>query len=119
MVDEIRFADTFADALPPLPYPGDTDGDGDVDLDDFNNIVSHMNQQVGTAVEGDVAKADGTQGSDGRVTIADYRIWRDNYPHTPGSGAGTLAGGQVPEPASWLLVLMAAMFAVARGHWTR
>lgn len=113
MVDEIRFADSFAEALPTLPYPGDTDGDGDVDLVDYNNIVTHMNMQVSTALEGDVAKADGTQGSDGRVTIADFRIWKDHYPY-PVAGAGTLAGVGVPEPASWLLLTIAALFAVGR-----
>ena len=79
-VDELRIATTFIDALPELPLPGDTDGDRDVDLDDYNNIITHLGLQVGTALEGDVAKADGTQGSDGRVTIADYRIWKDHYP---------------------------------------
>jgi hypothetical protein len=113
--DEIRIATTFAETLPPLPLPGDTDGDGDVDLDDYNNIITHMNAQVGTALEGDVAKADGTQGSDGRVTIADFRIWKDNYP-TPAAGAGGLGGGGVPEPASWVLLMMAALFAAGCGQ---
>jgi hypothetical protein len=106
--DELRIATTYIDALPELPLPGDTDNDGDVDLDDYFNIVNNMNQTVGSALMGDVARADGKQGSDGRVTIADYRLWRDNYPTNftpPGAGGGGLAG--VPEPASWLLALTA------------
>jgi hypothetical protein len=109
----LRIATTFSDALPQLPLPGDTDGDRDVDLVDYNNIITHMGLQVGAALQGDVAKADGTQGSDGRVTIADYRIWKDHYPTSAGSGA---VGGTVPEPASWLLLSMAAMSVVRRGH---
>ncbi len=87
-----------------------------MDLDDYNNIITHLGLQVGTALEGDVAKADGTQGSDGRVTIADYRIWKDHYPTLPAAGGGAVAGGNVPEPASWTLLLMAAMFAASRGR---
>src|SRR4029078_4846182 len=86
-VDELRIATTFIDELPQLPLPGDTDGDRDVDLVDYHNIITHMNAQVGSALLGDVAKADGTQGSDGRVTIADFRIWKDHYP-TVASGSG-------------------------------
>ncbi len=111
--DEIRVADAWGDVLPPFPLPGDTDNDGDVDLDDYTNIVTHMNLAVSTALEGDVAKADGSQGSDGRVTIADFRIWKDHYPY-PGAGAGTLVGSEVPEPASWVLLLVAAALVVGR-----
>ncbi|MFO0788458.1 MAG: PEP-CTERM sorting domain-containing protein [Pirellulales bacterium] len=110
-VDELRIANTFVDALPQLPLPGDTDGDRDVDLVDYNNIITHLGQQVGTALDGDVAKADGTQGSDGRVTIADYRIWKDHYPTLP-TGSGALASDFVPEPASGVLLWMAAVLAV-------
>ena len=115
-VDELRIATTFSDVLPPLPVPGDTDGDRDVDLVDYNNIITHMGLQVSTALEGDVAKADSTQGSDGRVTIADYRIWKDHYPTLPPPGSGAVDGGTVPEPASWLLLSMAAMSVVRRGR---
>jgi hypothetical protein len=114
-VDELRIATTFSDALPQLPLPGDTDGDRDVDLVDYNNIITHMGLQVGSALLGDVAKADGTQGSDGRVTIADYRIWKDHYP-TTSAGSGAVGNGTVPEPASWTLASMAAMSVVARRH---
>jgi hypothetical protein len=113
-VDEIRIADTFIDALPELPLPGDTDGDRDVDLDDYNNIITNLGLQVGTALEGDVAKADGSQGSDGRVTIADYRIWKDNYPTLPpGAGSGTFNSSGVPEPSSCLLFVIGMALAAA------
>jgi hypothetical protein len=103
-VDELRIATMFSEALPELPLPGDVDGDRDVDLDDYAIIKANLGLQVSSANFGDVAKADGTQGSDGRVTIADYRIWKDHYPTLPsGAGSGGLAVG-VPEPTSCLLV---------------
>ena len=111
-IDEIRVSDSWVDSVPNFPLPGDTDNDGDVDLVDYNNIVSHMNMSVGSALLGDVAKADGTQGADGRVTIADFRIWKDHYP-TPAAGSGALGNGAVPEPASEVLLLMAVIFAVS------
>lgn len=111
-VDELRIATTFTDVLPQLPLPGDTDGDRDVDLVDYNNIITHMGLQVGSALLGDVAKGDGTQGSDGRVTIADYRIWKDHYPTSAGSGA--VGKGTIPEPASWLLLSLATLSLVRR-----
>ncbi len=105
MMDEIRVGTTFADVLPDFPYPGDADLDGDVDLDDYDIIMAAMNTTVSGGPEaGDVGTSTGVQGSDGRVTIGDFRVWKDNYPYTP-SGAGALAN--IPEPASWLLLLTA------------
>jgi hypothetical protein len=121
-IDELRIATTFSDALPELPLPGDVDGDRDVDLDDYNIIITNLGQQVGSSILGDVAKADGTQGSDGRVTIADYRIWKDHYPTAPsGAGGGAVGGGSVPEPSSCLLILigMALAASVRRRVTTR
>jgi hypothetical protein len=117
-VDELRIGTTYLDVLPELPLPGDTDGDRDVDLDDYNNIITHLGMQVSTALEGDVAKADGSQGSDGRVTIADYRIWKDNHPTLlAGAGSGGLAGGAVPEPST--LALASALAFLATGMLRR
>jgi hypothetical protein len=110
MMDEIRVGTTFADVLPELPYPGDADLDGDVDLVDYDIIMANMNLTVsGGPTEGDVGLSAGTQGSDGRVTLGDFRVWKDNYPYTPPAGSGALAGAAVPEPASWLLLLTAAV----------
>jgi len=106
-VDELRIATMFSEALPELPLPGDVDGDRDVDLDDYNVIIANLGLQVSSANFGDVAKADGTQGSDGRVTIADYRIWKDHYPTLPpGAGGGALGSGGVPEPSACLLIVI-------------
>jgi hypothetical protein len=111
-VDELRISTTFINVLPELPIPGDVDGDGDVDLFDYQIIIANLGKQVGSSLEGDVAKADGSQGSDGRVTIADYRIWKDNFPYPP-VGAGGLSGSPVgvPEPSTLALASLVACLA--------
>jgi hypothetical protein len=111
-IDELRIGTTYLDVIPELPLPGDTDGDRDVDLDDYNNIITNLGLAVSTALQGDVAKSDGSQGSDGRVTIADYRIWKDNYPTLPPAAGGGALAGAVPEPSSCLLIVIGMALAV-------
>jgi hypothetical protein len=111
--DELRVATTYEEAIPELPLPGDTNGDRLIDLVDYNNIVSHMNQQVGTTLEGDVALANGKQGSDGRVTLGDFRLWRDNRTDLP---PGAPANYGIPEPSGVLLALAAA---AGLARWAR
>lgn len=107
--DELRVATTWAEAVVDFPLPGDTDNDGDVDMVDYQNIVSNMNQLVGSSLLGDVAKADGTQGADGRVTIADYRLWRDNR-----TDIAPATSDVVPEPTALGLVALAVLAAFGR-----
>lgn len=113
VMDEIRVGETYIDVLPELPVPGDADGDGDVDLDDYTIIIQHMNQTVAGSHMGDVALADGSQGADGKVTLGDFRIWKDHYPYP---GAGAAAGAIVPEPSSLVLVLVCV---AALAGWRR
>ena len=86
--------------LPELPKPGDTNGDDLIDLVDYQAIISHMNLLGQPLVNGDVT-------GDGKVTIADYRFWKDRRTDlSPGAGAGGIAG--VPEPSCLMMVLIAA-----------
>jgi hypothetical protein len=63
---------------------GDFNGDGAVDAADY--VVWRKNG--------------GSQ--------ADFLLWRNNFGATSGTGVGSGALGGVPEPASWLLTLLAA-----------
>jgi hypothetical protein len=107
--DEFRVGTSFLDVLPELPYPGDTDGDGDADLEDLDTILAFWGQTVtGGPGEGDVAAANGKQGSDNFVGLGDFALWKDW--RTDG-GAGGVAGpsGSAPEPSSWTLALCALL----------
>ncbi len=75
--------------------PGDFDHSGVVDSADY----TLWRQTYGTV--GSNLLADGNH--NGVVDAADYLIWR-RY-RTSGSGAELGAGGQVPEPATWVLML--------------
>ncbi|WP_197525607.1 PEP-CTERM sorting domain-containing protein [Pseudobythopirellula maris] len=108
MFDELRVADTWIDAVVDFPLPGDVNNDGFVDMADYNIIAANYNTQVGSSLLGDVARADGSQGSDGRVGIADYRIWRNNRTDLTGPG------GTVPEPSGVLLMALAGLGLVGR-----
>jgi hypothetical protein len=113
-MDEIRIGTTYADALPELPVPGDTNNDKKVDQADYLNIFHAMNL-VGGAIPNTPLDHPDVNG-DGKITIADYRMWKDNRTDIPsGSGAGALGTGGVPEPASWVLLVIGSLALAARG----
>jgi hypothetical protein len=106
--DELRVADTYAEALPPLPFPGDTNGDDLVDLVDYQAIITNMNQPgVFSLAQGDVT-------GDGKVGIDDYRFWKERRTDTE-SGAGGLFGASVgvPEPSTCMLIVIGMALAAA------
>jgi hypothetical protein len=106
VLDEIRVGTTFLDVLPPnLPIPGDANDDDMVDILDYNIIIANMNMPGGqTLSQGDV---DG----DGKVTIGDYRFWKERRTLAHAGGGG-LTG--VPEPSSLVLTFSAALLAMGR-----
>jgi len=75
--------------------PGDTDDDGDVDIEDLNNVRNDFGA-LGTGLTGDTD-------DDLDVDIEDLNNVRNNF------GAGGSA--VVPEPAGWLLALIAVSHA--------
>jgi hypothetical protein len=105
-LDDIRVGDTFADVMPDLPKPGDANGDGVIDLLDYKIILQHMNLS-GAAVPNMLTLRPDVTG-DGKVSIADYTLWRGLREDLAGSGA--LAPG-VPEPSSALLFIVGTIFA--------
>lgn len=115
-MDELRVATTFTEAMPDLPLKGDCCGDPNgpdpnvpddfVDIHDYNAIFANLNLTGVQSWQGDV-------NGDGDVTIADYRIWKDNRTDLGGPLAGGL--GNVPEPSAIALSLLGALaFGCAR-----
>lgn len=96
--DEMRIGTEYIDVLPELPLPGDTNGDMLVDLVDYQAIISHMNLTGQSLANGDVT-------GDGKVTIADYRYWRNRRTDLTPPAAGGGSTGAVPEPSTLLLGL--------------
>jgi hypothetical protein len=93
-VSEIEGAD-----LVPLP-PGDYNGNGSVDTADFVIWRKALGQSNMTP-SGFLADGDG----DGQVDQDDYNLWREHYGET--SVIGPLSAAGVPEPATWLMIVVA------------
>jgi hypothetical protein len=87
----------------PPPTPGDMDLDGDVDIGDFGPIRDNFRNNVATRQQGDLVR-------NGVVDFDDFHEWKTAFL----AGGGSLAGvdlslaGNVPEPATVMLVLLAA-----------
>jgi hypothetical protein len=88
---------------------GDYNNDGIVDNGDYSAWKSTFGNSV---VAGKFA--DGS--SDGVVNAADYVIWRNNFGANIFTGSGSAAGSSasIPEPASWVAIVVgAAIFALS------
>ena len=88
-----------------LALKGDTDGDADVDLSDYNRLATNFDP-VGSL--GPHGWSDGNTDGDGDIDLADYNALAGNF--SP-AGYGAAA---VPEPATTLLALLAALLVLAR-----
>jgi hypothetical protein len=90
--DEVRVATTFNEALPPIPSPFDQCGDGSAE-GCYTLIFQNLN----------TSSSDGDLSGDGRVTIEDFRLWKDYF----AGGPALLLS--VPEPSCLLLVVAASL----------
>lgn len=74
---------------------------------DYNN--DQVVDAADYAVWRDLLDSDATLANEtatlGAVTAEDYEVWRDHFGESISGGAGAIA---VPEPASWLLVVLSA-----------
>ena len=82
------------------PVPGDVTGDRLVMMDDYNIIKANFGTSQALRTGGDLNK-------DGVVNLLDFAQWKNAF----GTGAGSVGGGAVPEPAS--LALMAVGLPIA------
>ena len=85
--------------LIPLPS-GDYNGNGTVDTADYVIWRKALGQSDMSPI-GFLADGDG----DGQVDQNDYNIWRTNYGET--TARGSLGSAGVPEPAAWLMLVVA------------
>jgi hypothetical protein len=81
--------------------PGDYDGNGTVGPEDYALWKTDF---------GSTANLDADGNGDGIVNAADYVFWRNLY--TAGSGSAAA----VPEPGTWVLMVLASCLALARRH---
>ncbi len=92
---------TFQFIATPDVLAGDYNGDGKVDAADYTVWRGNVGQAV--SLPGDTTP--------GTVDESDYATWRENFGASRDGGssaAGASIVASVPEPASWLVVAMAA-----------
>lgn len=106
--DELRVGTTYADLIPPIS-PGAPCSEADYAC--FLEIVSHMNLSGADVGFGDVT-------GDGKVTIADFRYWKDRRTDLS-VGSGSLSAQSVPESPSWLLGLFALAIVASSARRSR
>ncbi|HEX2476031.1 MAG TPA: LamG-like jellyroll fold domain-containing protein [Lacipirellulaceae bacterium] len=93
----------------PPPLPGDVDLDGDVDMDDFTPIRDNFRKAVSTRAQGDLVR-------NNTVDFDDFRQWKTAFLGGGGSLDGVDLGfaGNVPEPATGMLLLFAIVILTGR-----
>jgi hypothetical protein len=82
------------------PVPGDANGDRLVTTADYNIIKANFGKSVAGRPQGDL-------NGDGLDNLLDFAQWKTAF---TGSGSGSFSVGEVPEPASAVLMLLAAPF---------
>ena len=78
---------------------GDYNGNGVVDAADY----TLWRDNLGAPTEASI----NNNGDGGGVTASDYTYWKTRFGNTSGAGAGSVSAA-VPEPASFVLLMMAA-----------
>lgn len=77
---------------------GDYNGNGIVDAADY----SVWRDTFGLTGSGLAADGNGN----GAIDVDDYGIWKSNFGHTAGSGSGANANAAVPEPATFVMLVV-------------
>jgi hypothetical protein len=85
---------------------GDYNGNDVVDAGDYTVWRNTLHQPV--------AAGDGADGNfDGQITSQDFTVWKNNFGRTL-LGGGERQGGEVPEPAAHVLLLIGVVILVWR-----
>jgi hypothetical protein len=101
-IDEIRVGPTYADVVPGIP--GDYNQNGIVDAADYTVWRDHLGQTFILTNENPVGATPGV------VDVEDYAFWKAHFGESAGSGGGSsIESGAVPEPATWMMFVVAIM----------
>jgi hypothetical protein len=84
--------------VPGEPIQGDYNGNGVVDAADYTLWRDNLNAPNEDAIN--------NNGDGGGVTASDYTYWKARFGNTSNPGAGSVATGAVPEPATALLAFV-------------
>jgi hypothetical protein len=94
-----------SEVIGPVGLPGDYNGDDVVDAVDYTVWRNNLNDLDETDLN--------NNGNGGGVTDSDYTWWKQHYGDT-NPGAGGLAGGTIPEPTTFTLVLLTGLMLAFR-----
>lgn len=92
----------YSTIVPQLGLAGDYNGDGVVDAADYTVWRNSVGSTTNLAADGN---------GDHMIDGEDYTIWKMNFGQNGGAAASTLTPTAIPEPATLLLVLLAAWVA--------
>jgi hypothetical protein len=97
---------TFNTYQPAVPgVPGDYNGNGIVDSADYPLWRNNLGAPTEASIN--------NNGDGGGVTASDYTYWRTRFGNTAGAGTGSVSAA-VPEPASFVLLMMATGWCILR-----
>ena len=83
--------------------PGDYNYNGTVDAADYTIWRDHLGQSFPLSNENPAAATPGV------VDAEDYAFWKSHFGESLGSGSGATANATVPEPATLVLLMLAAI----------
>jgi hypothetical protein len=106
-IDNSYFTNLEIATTPSESLAGDFNGSTKVDAADYTVWRDHLGAADESSINNNGDHLNG-------VDAADYVIWKNGFGDM--AGAGGVAGGSVPEPASWFGLLMGA---VAGLRWLR
>ena len=87
-------------AVPPVELPGDYNDDHVVDAADYTVWRDHLGAAAGTLPNDTVG---------GVVGAAQYDLWKSRFGQTANAASGLYGDGAIPEPATGLLMIAAAV----------
>lgn len=85
-------------AVSTVTVPGDYNGNGIVDAADYTVYRDNVGSTTNLAADGS---------GNGVIDAADYTFWRTRFGNT--AAAGAAASAAVPEPATWMILGLAAV----------